>query len=96
MKVCPRCLSLTLLFLLGFVATVAGCWGKSHFSDRDMLQHCTNINKGEILPYPKGCAKPVNIKDDIFTFINTDGKKEHYVIVKKRNGEFHYYEITRS
>ena len=96
MKLCQKLLAFGLLFLLGFGAITVACFAKTHFSARDLIVHCTNINKGDILPFPKGCATPVEIVDNVFTFVNAQGVLETYVIVTKRDGTFQYYEVNHS
>lgn len=85
-----------LLFLLGFVAIVVATLVRGYHSDEQLLRHCININRGELLPYPNGCAKPVAIVKDVLVFINTQGYEEHYVVVRLRGGGYHYYEINKS
>lgn len=85
-----------MLFSVGFCAIVVTCVAKTHYSARDLLIHCTNINKGNILPYPSGCARPVEVIDNVFTFVNAQGALETYVIVSKRDGTFQYYEVNHS
>lgn len=58
-----------------------------------LLDHCVRINGGE-LPYPNGCVKPIDLKKDIFSFYDADGKVIEYVVVYTRDGDFHYYKVT--
>ncbi|AEV89688.1 hypothetical protein OBP_251 [Pseudomonas phage OBP] len=96
MKISHKLRVLILLLGLGVTFVVLGKTIKRHYTDAQLMQHCINVNKGDILPYPEGCMKPIRIKNDIFEFINVNGQKEMYVVIKMRDSTFRYAKVRNS
>lgn len=84
---------LIFIFGLGFACVVTGACLKALHSADELMTHCIGVNNGEILPYPEGCLKPISLKDGVFIFLNTNGIKEQYVIIRLRDGTFRYTKI---
>lgn len=59
----------------------------------DIQKHCENINHENGATYDGNCARPIKVKNRIFTFIDQAGVEIRFYVVPLQGGRYHYIYI---